>query len=78
MVFLNVTKKERKIMTNKQPDVYPNGRYTPKETAKLLGISVSTIYRYIKANAIKAMVRPSGGLVFTGKEITRFWGGEYC
>lgn len=64
-------------MVNTQPSVVPNGRYTPKEAAALLGISVTSVYRYMKNNVLKAMVRPSGGFVFTGKELTRFWGGEY-
>lgn len=64
-------------MTNEVPDVIPKGRYTVKEAAQKLGISCTTIYRYISSNIISCMLRPNGQRVILGSEITRFWGGEY-
>lgn len=64
-------------MVNEPPKVVPNGRYSPREAASILGISVTSVYRYMKNNVLKAMIRPTGGFVVTGRELTRFWGGEY-
>lgn len=64
-------------MVNETPNVVPKGRYTIKETAQKLGISITTVYRYVKNEVINSMVRPNGQRVILGSEITRFWGGEY-
>lgn len=77
MASLNVTERKEVMMINEPPDVKPKGRYTIKETAEKLQISVTTIYRYIKGGFINSVVRPNGKVAITGSEITRFWGGEY-
>ena len=64
-------------MINEPPDVKPKGRYTIKETAEKLQVSVTTIYRYIKGGFINSVVRPNGKVAIAGSETTRFWGGEY-
>ena len=65
------------MMINEPPDVKPKGRYTIKETAEKLQVSVTTIYRYIKGGFINSVVRPNGKVAIAGSEINRFWGGEY-
>ena len=65
------------MMINEPPDVKPKCRYTIKETAEKLQVSVTTIYRYIKGGFINSVVRPNGKVAIAGSEITRFWGGEY-
>ncbi len=64
-------------MINSQPEVCPKGRYSIRETAQKLNISVSTVYRYIKEGTLKYAIRPNGKIIVIGSEITRFWGGEY-
>lgn len=64
-------------MTNDIPEVTPKGRYTFKEAAEKLGVSITTIYRYVANQTISCMVRANGKRVILGSEITRFWGGEY-
>ena len=75
MAYCVVTK--RKSMTNEKPDVIPKGRYTLKEAAQKLDISITTIYRYVSSNIINCLTRSNGQRVILGSEITRFWGGEY-
>ena len=65
------------MMVNETPDVKPKGRYSIRETAEKLGISVTTVYRYIKGGFLKNIIRPNGQVAIVGAEITRFWGGEY-
>ncbi len=64
-------------MINEPPDVKPKGRYSISETARVLQISVTTVYRYVKSGTLKNMIRANGKIAITGSEITRFWGGEY-
>ncbi len=64
-------------MVNNAPDVTPKGRYTVKEAATKLGISITTVYRYMENKVISCMIRPNGQRVILGSEIMRFWGGEY-
>ncbi len=64
-------------MINEKPDVIPKGRYTLKEAAQKLDISITTIYRYVSSNIINCLTRSNGQRVILGSEITRFWGGEY-
>lgn len=64
-------------MVNNAPDVMPKGRYTIKEAASKLGVSITTVYRYVENEIISCMIRPNGQKVILGSEITRFWGGEY-
>lgn len=64
-------------MISAQPDVIPKGRYSICETAEKLGISVTTVYRYLRNGFIKKAIRPNGQFIISGSEIIRFWGGEY-
>lgn len=64
-------------MINTQPDVVPKGRYSVRETAEKLDVSVTTVYRYMRNGMLKNVVRPNGQVAVIGSEITRFWGGEY-
>lgn len=64
-------------MINSNPDVIPKGRYSIKEAALKLNVSVTTLYRYINNNTISCLMRSNGQRVILGSEITRFWGGEY-
>lgn len=64
-------------MINEPPDVKPKSRYTIKETAEKLQVSITTIYRYTKSGFLNSIVRPNGQVAIIGSEITRFWGGEY-
>lgn len=64
-------------MINEQPDVKPKWRYSISEAARILEVSPTTLYRYIKSGLMKHVVRPNGKSVITGSEITRFWAGEY-
>ena len=58
-------------------DVKSKGKYSIKHTAEKLGVSATTIYRYIKSGFLNKTVRPNGQVAIAGSEITRFWGGEY-
>ena len=69
--------KKETAMINDKPDVTPKGRYTFKEAADKLGVSITTIYRYVANQTISCMVRANGKRIILGSEITRFWGGEY-
>lgn len=64
-------------MVNEQPNVRPKWRYSISEAARILGVSPTTLYRYIKSGIMKNIIRPNGQTVVTGSEITRFWAGEY-
>ena len=77
MAFLNATKRKEATMINEPPDVKPKGKYSIKETAEKLGVSRTTIYRYIKGGFLNRTIRPNGQVAIAGSEITRFWGGEY-
>lgn len=61
-------------MTTEKPDVKPMNRYSIPEACKLLEISKSAIYNYIKSGVIKCGVRRHNLRKFiTGQEIERFW-----
>ena len=75
MAYCGGMKKE--TMVNNAPDVTPKGRYTVKEAATKLGVSITTVYRYMENKVISCMIRPNGQRVILGSEIMRFWGGEY-
>lgn len=64
-------------MVKEVPDVPRKAKFSIKETASILGISRTSLYRYIKEKYIFAKVRPCNGRqYFTGAEIIRFWGVE--
>ena len=70
------------MVTNEEPKVNPNARYTVTETCALLTISRPTLYGYVRAGYIKPYTpvkRPrelqarSPRTRFLGSEIARFW-----
>lgn len=66
--------RNRDTMVNEEPKVAKTGRYTPTETAKILGIHRNTLNGYRKNGMIKFGVRRSSARVFyTGSEILRLW-----
>lgn len=51
----------------------PNGRYSPKQTWEILGISKSALYEYDKNGFITHELLPHNGRrVYRGKNITAF------
>lgn len=65
-------------MVSEIPPLPKKARFSVKETISILGISRTSLYRYVKAGFINACARPCNGrFFFTGGEITRFWGSEY-
>lgn len=77
MAFLSAIVRREVAMINEPPDVKPKSRYSIKETAEKLSVSVTTITRYFKAGLLKGAIRPNGKIAIAGSEIMRFWGGEY-
>lgn len=77
MAYSEETKRKEATMINEPPDVKPKGRYSIRETAAKLQISITTVYRYLRSGFLKSIVRPNGQVAIAGSEITRFWGGEY-
>lgn len=64
-------------MVNEVPDIPKKAKFSVKETAKILGVSRASLYRYIKDGFIKANVRMCNNRIcFTGGEIIKFWGSE--
>ena len=62
------------MMTSEQPRVNPAGRYSVKDTCRLLGIHRNTLLNHTKAGDIKASYRKANRSKFyTGMEITKFW-----
>lgn len=65
-------------MTATQPEVTATGRYSTKDTASLLGVSLRTIQHWIKENKLKAQIRKINGQTFiTGTEILKAWNQTY-
>lgn len=61
-------------MTEQKPEVSHTGRYSIQAASKLLGITRSTIYKYIRSGDIKCGVHKHNLRMFiTGQEIERFW-----
>lgn len=65
-------------MTALEPNVKPEGRYSSRETAELLGISCETLRLWkikgkIKYRLRRANVRP----FYLGRDILACWKGEY-
>lgn len=61
-------------LVSTQPKVALDGRYTPKETYTVLGISRSTLHNHTKAGRIKFRLRRNSKRYFyTGAEIIRYW-----
>lgn len=67
----------RHSMVTIQPKVAAAGRYTVKQTIKLLGISRSTLHRHTEAGKIHCGYRKSTLQKFyKGSEITKYWYAE--
>lgn len=65
-------------MSTQEPDVTLTGRYTPKETCALLGISRQTLHTRTQAGIIKAGIRKADNRKFyTGAEIRRHWMAQF-
>lgn len=61
-------------MIEMRPNVKPDGRYSPVETAKLLGISRRTLYNWIDKGWIKCEYRKLGcKRTFLGSDILSAW-----
>ena len=73
-----VTERKEEIMTNKKPEVEYNSRYSPKEAAFMLGISISTLYKHTKlGNILCGFYKHNGRRFYRGSDIVKFWGSEY-
>ena len=60
-------------MIAKLGKIDPNGRYTPKQTWWMLGISKTALYAYDKKGFIRHELLPQNGRrVYRGREIIEF------
>lgn len=65
-------------MVSEVPKVSKQGKYSAKETAKVLGIDPKTLYTHTKRLYIHCEYRKCNGRpVYTGEEILRYWGAMY-
>ena len=61
-------------LVTQEPKVKPQGRYSVKQTAELLGVHRNTLLKYTNKGTIRCGVRRSTTRKFyTGAEIIRFW-----
>lgn len=61
-------------MTTTPPDVHPEGRYNTKQTAALLGIGRTTLWRLANAGALKPRHdKFTGKARYRGKDILAYW-----
>ena len=61
-------------MVTQEPNVRPDGRYSVKQTAALLGFHRNTLLKYTNKGTIRCGIRRSTTRKFyTGAEIIRFW-----
>lgn len=66
------------MMTKIRPDVPPAARFNVSETARLLGISRTSVYRYVEWGLLKPMANEFiGRIAFTGKNIMDCWENFY-
>lgn len=63
-------------MTNTAPTVDPQGRYNATEAARLLGISIRTLYNWEERGRIRRTFNKNISY-FTGTDIRRAWAGIY-
>lgn len=62
------------MITNEEPNVKPNSRYTVMQTCKILTINRKTLSRYTSEGWIHCSYRQHPLKKFyTGSEIVRFW-----
>ena len=65
-------------MVSVRPNCEPDGRYTQKEAAQILGVERHTIKRWEDAGCIRFNVRKAGREKFTtGKQIIKCWETTY-
>lgn len=65
-------------MVPTRPDVAKAGRYTISESARILGISRTTLYRMIADGEIRVRIqRKSLRKYVSGEELLRVWDGEW-
>ena len=65
-------------MIGENPVVQSNGRYRPKETAEMFGVSRRTLERWVHRGYIRRdYTALEGKPVFLGKEILRWWEKKY-
>ena len=61
-------------MTKTRPEVPTTARFNVSDTARLLKISSTSVYRYKKLGMLKPMANEYfGRFVFTGQSIMSFW-----
>ena len=61
-------------MTRTRPKVPPTARFNVSDTARLLKISRTSVYRYMKLGMLSPMANEYfGRFVFTGQSIMSFW-----
>lgn len=65
-------------MVNVCPNIEPEGRYNMVESARILGISRSTLYRYMVDGKVKFGIRKvNGSKYITGLQIVQIWRNQY-
>ncbi len=61
-------------MTTEEPKVCEFARYNISQVAKLLGVSRSTVYRFIERGRVRTAIRKvDNRVVITGLEILKAW-----
>ena len=61
-------------MTTEEPKVCEFARYNISQVAKLLGVSRSTVYRFIERGRMRTSIRKvDNRVVVTGLEIQKAW-----
>lgn len=65
-------------MTNTEPEVADNGRYSLSETCKVLKLSIKTVLKYTDTGDLKHGIHKHNGRKFyKGSEIKKFWKASY-
>lgn len=60
-------------MINDMPNINSSSRYSTTETANILGIHRTSLWRATKDGLILCNVHKSGRRFYYGREIIRFW-----
>lgn len=62
------------MITTTKPDVVPEGKYSPKQTAQALGISMSALNCLFKKNILKKYYRAGESHPYVkGEDILEYW-----
>lgn len=64
-------------MKGERPRVLRDGRYCPRDTAAMFGVSLRTLDRWVLAGRIRRRYTVEGRPVFLGKDITEVWERKY-